>query len=87
MHEFFDVGWLHEINRRIAAPLGVVLAMHLNDDPLPDGTVDDGTLVHGWHCIPIEAASIIQPTIEERLRRMAEFDAHIRDVRGSHHHR
>lgn len=75
MHEFFEVGWLHEINRQIAYPLGVVLGMELNDDD------DDGTLVHGWHCVPLDKAELVLPPLEERLKRMAAFDEHIRDVR------
>lgn len=82
MHEFFEVGWLHEINRRVANPLGVHLGLYLNTDPLPDGTPDDGTLVHGWTCLPLGVEGPIVPTLQERVRLMAAFDAHIREVRG-----
>lgn len=77
MHQFFEVGWLHEINRRVAYPLGVVLGMELNDHP-----GDDGTLVHGWHCVPLADAERLMPPLDVRLQRMSAFDEHIRKVRG-----
>lgn len=82
MHEFFAAGWLHEINRRVAYPLGVVLGMSLNDDELDDGTRDDGTLVHGWQCVPYATSGLVIPPLDARIDRMAAFDTHIRDVRG-----
>jgi hypothetical protein len=82
MHEFFTCGWLHEINRQIAYPHGVVLALELNDDVLPDGTVDDGTLVHGWHCVPLESAGLVMPPFDARLDRMIAFQRHIAEVRA-----
>lgn len=82
MHEFFTAGWLHEINRQIAYPRGVVLAFELNDDVLPDGSRDDGTLVHGWHCVRLEAAGLVMPPFEAQLDRMLAFERHISEVRS-----
>lgn len=84
MHLFFTLGWHNELNRKVAEPEGVKVGFWLNDDPLPRGGVDDGLLVHGWECIPIERASILpQPTEEELLERRARWRAHIAEVRGS----
>lgn len=84
MHEFFALGWLHELNRKVANPVGVHVGLYLNDDPLPDGTIDDGLLLYGWEAIPIEVArQWIMPEDEIAGQRESAWRRHIAEIRQS----
>lgn len=82
MHEFFTLGWLNELNRKVANPEGVHVGMYLNADPLPDGTMDDGLLVHGWESIPLEHAQglVIAPD-DVAVELEAAWRHHVAEVR------
>ena len=80
MSEFIELGWLHELNRLVAHPLGVHIALWLDADPQPDGTVSDGRAVLGWHVVPLAVADLVQPSNDESFARQAALHTHVADI-------
>lgn len=85
MRDFLACGWLHELNRLVAHPHGVHIAFWLDDDPRPDGTIGDGTVVLGWQVVPLEVAELVQPSPVDAAARLAAFRSHIAQIRGGAH--
>jgi hypothetical protein len=82
MSEFVEHGWIHELNRLVAHPLGVHVGLWLDDDRHPDGTVGDGRAVLGWQVIPLAAAELVLAPLDDTIARQAAFRAHILDILG-----
>lgn len=83
MIEFVDHGWLQDYNERLHdAGIPVRVAFWINDDPLPAGGVDDGTIAHGWESIPRVHTARVEPTDPQRVARRIAFRRDVDRVVG-----